>query len=315
MTGRGALVALMLGVTACGDGGPSRSEAMAAVAADVAVPALQAFADDSQALAEAVDAACAGPTAATVGTALAAVEATRAHWLAAQAVWSGPVMERRVTGAVDWPVDAEAIEDLVTGSAPGELTTEVIAEEVGSDNRGLRALRALLARDDAVERLADERWCDYATAVAGVITGAADDIVADWTGSFDGGPPFEDVVAGSAAQTWLSMFVNDDIQLVRRAGAQSSSDGDVPPPDPAADGAAQLRGVAAVMTALGPLLGDDLDARLQGELDAAITAFDTGNVDAGRSLSADVDRTLTTEVAAQLGVVIGFSDADGDSSG
>ena len=66
---------------------------------------------------------------------------------------------------------------------------------------------------------------------------------------------------------------------------------------------------------LEPLLGDDLAERLDDEIDAADEAFESGDLDEGRELAAEVEATLATEVAARLDVTIGFSDADGDSAG
>ena len=87
------------------------------------------------------------------------------------------------------------------------------------------------------------------------------------------------------------------------------------PLDVTVDRAAQLGGVGEVYESLEPLLGDDLAERLDDEIDAAVEAFEAGNLDEGRQLAAEVEATLATEVAARLDVTIGFSDADGDSAG
>ena len=47
---------------------------------------------------------------------------------------------------------------------------------------------------------------------------------------------------------------------------------------------AQLAGLREVAVELGPLLGDDLEARLLAEIDAAAAAYETGDVDQGRHL-------------------------------
>ena len=162
--------------------------------------------------------------------------------------------------------------------------------------------------------LGDARWCAYATSVARAVDAQADAVLADWTVSYEGGPPFREVVADpDQAQEWLSMLVNDDINLARRV-RERRDEGDVPVPEPAADRAAQLTGLALVTTALAPLLGDELATRLDGELDAAIAALEAGDLAGGQALADEVDKTLTTDVAGRLDVTVGFSDADGDGS-
>jgi predicted lipoprotein len=287
---------------------------MEALATEVAVPAVDAMAADAAAMTTDVEAMCSTPDTATVAAALASVDEVRARWLSMQAVWTGPVMERRSPGLVDWGVNSPEIDELVAGAAAGEITPDVIAGEVGADNRGLRALRGVLTRPDAVTVLGDERWCDYVSSVATVISGEAAGIAAAWSESYDGGPPFTEVVAGNA-QEWLSMLVNDDIFLVHATTGAPRDDGDVPPADVAADRAAQLGGVAAVARALAPLLGDELATRLDGELAAAVAAFEAGDIEQGRTLATEAERTLSTDVVGRLDVTLGFSDADGDGSG
>ena len=149
-----------------------------------------------------------------------------------------------------------------------------------------------------------------------MITAEADLIVADWTESWDGGDAFVEVLADDAdADAWLEMLVNDGIFLVHKLTEEPRDEGDLPPLDVAADRAAQLDGVGEVYDVLEPLLGDDLSERLVDEIEAAEEAFAAGDLDAGRTLAADVEATLATEVAARLDVTIGFSDADGDSAG
>ena len=76
------------------------------------------------------------------------------------------------------------------------------------------------------------------------------------------------------------------------------------------------------------LLTDDLVSRLTDQFDAARASLkqiegplrdavqnDPATVSAARAALKDVQVTISTEVVAQLGVTIGFSDADGDTSG
>ena len=286
------------------------------LAGDVAVPGFESFAADAADLDESVAAACEAASDDTIAEALAAIDTTREQWLTTQGTWTGPAMERRSPAVVDWPVKTADIEALIERSGPDDITAEVIANNVGADTRGLTAMRWVLERDDAVELLADERWCDYVQSSAEVIAGEADLIVGDWTESWDGGEPFAEVVADEEqSDDWLEMLVNDNIFLVHKLTEEPREEGDVAPVDLAADRAAQMTGVASVFEALGPLLGDDLSERVDEEITAAREAFASGDIDGGRELAAAVEATLATEVAAQLDVTIGFSDADGDSAG
>jgi predicted lipoprotein len=313
---RGAAVAVIVAVAGCGDGGPSRSEVMEEYGRAVAVPAFVAHADGAAAVREAMAATCTEPGPPAVAAALAAIDEARTRWLTGQAHWTGPVMERRSPAVTDWPVNGAEIEELVDGSAPGGIDSDVIARRVGADNRGLSALRWVLTRDDALDRLRDERWCDYLTATADVIANESDLVVSDWTESWEDGPAFADVVADAQeTDRWMGMLVNDNVFLAHRLTEAPDDEGDAPPLDVAADRAAQLAGLREVAASLGPLLGEELDSRLGAEIDAAAAAYSAGDMAAGREAATEVERTLATDVAGRLGVTIGFSDADGDSAG
>jgi predicted lipoprotein len=306
-----AAVALL--AAACGGDGSPRGEVMDAVASDVAIPAFERFAADAAAVVDAADAACATPDLQTIAGARAAVDTARASWLATHAVRTGPALDRRSVAQVDWTASMDDVTALVDGSAPGELTVDVVSGSVGADSRGLRALVGVLAADDVVERLGDEGWCDYIAAVAGAVAAESTALVDAWTVDAGDGEPFTDDIAADP-QEWLGMLVNENIQLVRMVAAGPRGDSEVPI-DLAADAAAELTGVARVVDALAPLLGDDLHTRLAGEVDDAIAAFEAGDVEEGRRLTGEVDKTMTTDVAGRLDVTIGFSDADGDGSG
>lgn len=300
------LLAVLLLVAACGDDGPSRSDAMAAVAADVAVPRFEAFATAMGDVTGAVDVMCASPSESSVYGVLEEIDSARRNWLLTQAVWTGPVMERRSTGLIDWTVDSAGIDELVAGS--DELTAELITEQVGSDNRGLRAVRSVLDRGDAVELLGEQRWCDYVASTVGAVADEGRALRDEWR-------TFAAEFAGDDVNDWLSMLVNDSIQTVKATTTEPSTEGDAPVADPAGDRVAQLEGVANVTAELGPLLGTELQAQLQDALGDAIGAYQEGQVTQGRELATEAERLLTADVAGQLGVTVGFSDADGDGSG
>ena len=310
-----AALALALVAACSGDDGPSRSDAMAALAADAGAQ-FGAFSTLAGDMSAAVDAACAAPSEATVAGALEQVRLTRASWLRSQATWTGPVMDRRSAGIIDWPVDIEGITALVEGVDSAELTPETIAGSVGADVRGLRSIENVLARDDAVELLGDPRWCAYLTSVATTIEDEAIAIEAAWTTGVDGEPPFAEVVADAdEAQAWLSMFVDDNVQLVRLVGRPVSTEEQAESTDPLADREGQLTGVEEVFVSVGALLDDELNVDLTQQLVAAKEALRAGDAEAADELVTELDQMLSTDVAGQLDVTIGFSDADGDGSG
>jgi predicted lipoprotein len=306
------LVALALAgvavMTSCGDDGPSRADVLGDYAVDVARPAYDAFATSAGDLAAAVAAACDEPSPESTTATLADVDSLRLDWMRLRAMSTGPVMDRRSDALVDWPIRAADIESFVESAEPDAITSEIVAKNVGADTRGLTALRFVLASDEAGERLADAAWCDYAEAVAAVVADEATVVAEAWV---ELGDQFGD---DDAADGWLEMVVNDDINVVHKLTEEPRDLGDAPP-DVAADRAAQLGGLADVWSALGELLDDDLAERLSAEIEAARAAYADGDLDQGRELSREVEATLATEVAAHLDVTIGFSDADGDSAG
>ena len=91
-----------------------------------------------------------------------------------------------------------------------------------------------------------------------------------------------------------------------------------------------LVGAGESRAGLSPLLGDDLSERLEAQLEVALGAVDAigpplrqaatrpgsrEGVIAARDAIKTVQITVGTEVVSRLGVVIGFSDADGDMAG
>ena len=69
------------------------------------------------------------------------------------------------------------------------------------------------------------------------------------------------------------------------------------------------------------MLGDDLAERIGAQADMAIAAAEAidparqPSIVAARDAVKDLQILVSTEAASHLGVTIGFSDADGDSSG
>ena len=118
------------------------------LANDLAVPGFEAFADETEDVAEQVDDVCESTSADSIAETLQGVEDARQRWLSTQATWTGPVMERRSPAVVDWPIRSADIEAFIERSAPGEITAEVVGNNVGADTRGFTAMRWVLGHDD-----------------------------------------------------------------------------------------------------------------------------------------------------------------------
>ena len=130
------VLAAALLLAACGGGTPSRSSVLGDLADEAIVPAYQQFQADGAGLEAAVVSLCASLDAASLTEAREALTAVRQSWGRTEAMWVGPVMDRRSWAAVRWPVADEEIEDLAKwiGSGapwPGE-SVKAEAEESGS---------------------------------------------------------------------------------------------------------------------------------------------------------------------------------------
>lgn len=343
-----ALAATAVLLAACGGGSPSRSSVLGDLADDYIVPTYQQLHSDAVALEDSASELCASLDSGSLLDARNALSAARNSWSRSQAVWVGPVMERRSWGLVRWPVAHDEIEELIADESI-ELDYERLSSRIGADQRGLGAADYLLGSgEEALEALGESRRCQYLVGVAEVIAEEAAPLEADWVQSWEGGDPYRDTFA-DADHGDLDRVVNDTLFLLERitdlelgnalgvmsreASLQAIDEG------PAGAGVDDLHqrliGVQAVLIGLGderaglsPLLGDDLTERLTGQFRAAFDAVDAVRpplrhaVDDSRQTVIEardaikvIQITVATEVVSRLGVVIGFSDADGDSSG
>ena len=353
-------VLLAAAVAACGDSPPSRQDVLGDLADEVIIPAYDSFLASSSSLAEAVSDLClllsSSDTAAegALNSVYDALEASRASWSFSEAMWVGPVMERRSRAVIDWDIDAEQIETRIADTSFA-LTADNLATRVGADERGLSAVEYVVgspsAPEAAIARLANPRYCEYLTAATQVVVAEAELLVSDWTTSFEDGPPYRTVLSDPDG-SGIDDIVNGSFNLLRKTSdmeLRPAANGDLdavkegPLGLGVADIAEHLAGMRAVLTGSGAnqgstqedgpmglseLLGDDITDRLAARLDAADAAVSAitpplraaaadnpGSLNKAYEELKELQMTISTEVVSKLGVALGFSDTDGDSAG
>jgi len=343
-----AAVAAAVLLASCGGGTTSRSSVLGDLADDYIVLAYQRFHRNAVALEDALSALCASPSSGSLSDARNALSAVRNSWSRTQAVWVGPVMERRSWALVRWPVANDEIEQLIADRSI-ELDYERLSSRIGADQRGVGAVDYLLgAGEAALDALGDSRRCRYLEGVAMVIAEEAALLEADWGQSWEGGDAYREVFADDGRGD-LDRVVNDMLFLLERItdlelGNALGAMGREAVPTAIDEGPAgagvddlhqRLIGLQTVLigradepAGLSPLLGADLTARLAAQFDAAFDAVGVVSPPLRRAVADSpqtvikardaikaVQITVATEVVSRLGVAIGFSDADGDSSG
>lgn len=333
-----AVFTLAAAVTLASCSGTSRQDTLAALADTAIIPTYEQLAIDSQRLSDAATDFCRASDEVTLAAVNAELANTRASWSISEAFWIGPVMERRSWAVVDWPVDADDIESLI--SEDGVLSAERLATRVGADQRGLGAIEYVLSGS-----FEDPRRCEYLVSIAQVVATEAALIPADWTNSFDGGEAYRITFANNESSE-LDDLVNDivflleamtDAELGAALGEMNRAvNVDAIVEGPAALGAADLQhhlyGLRSVLvgsdgnSGLSPLFTGQLTGSLTDALDDADAAIEAvegplREAAADRSVEALAARNalknlqilVNTEVVSTLGVTIGFSDADGDT--
>jgi predicted lipoprotein len=341
-------------VTGCGGGGGSdRGDVVRGLADTVAIPMYQQLADVSARLHEAALQLCAAPSQAGVDSARQLLGQTRAAWRESEAMWVGPVMDRRSWSLIDWPVVADDVEALVDPDGGAPLDAQYLRTSVSASVRGLGAIEHVLyAGNGTAARLDDPRRCAYLQGLTQVVADEAATVRSLWTSGDDEGVPFRDELAGAtdrmSATDSIDAIVNGMLSRLEgsvnrelgRALGSGPVDGDTsgivegPGGFGVADQRARVQGIRLVLigpdgsSGLAPLLDDDLRDRLTTQLDAAdaalaridpplVAAVDgqRAAVQAAHDALAQLRVTVSTELVSELGVTVSFSDADGDSSG
>ena len=197
------LAALALMSAACGSRGPSDAGVLISLADEVAVPAFQAVAEDMARLDEATQSVCQNPDDVSVEATRQAWHDARASWMASEAMWFGPVMERRSRSLLDWsPTDVDGIEELLAQGRA--LTATDIREALASNQRGFGAMEYVLFEKEMTASL--ERpspRCAFLSALTSAARQEADAILSAWVEG-DGGPPYRDYLTGRSGVALLA---------------------------------------------------------------------------------------------------------------
>lgn len=282
-----AVAALVAG---CGDDGPGRDDVVGAMT-DVVVPErFDDLAAEAAVLSEMVAELCADRDRGDPAEVLDQASAVRSEWVQLSPFWFGPVAEQRSRFVIDWPIDAEQVDELAAGDDPVDATS--LRELVGADQRGLGVVEHLFADD------IDDRNCEYAQGAADLVADETRLLADAWT-EFGATLATDDAAANDALAETISESLFSLAMI---------ADGDVHDEHAAL---AQLDGIRWVMIGdeslegIAPLLDDDVVEQLSSEFDDAEAS------PVGEPVMA-IERTIKTNVVGDLGITVKFSDADGD---
>ena len=350
-----AIAGWLILATACGGGGPDRPAVLADLADEAIIPAYEQFEAAAADLRAAAARLCDAPGEDALADARTALDEARGAWSYSEPMWVGPVMDRRSWAVVRWPIAADEIEELIADTSltldRDRLANRIGADQRGlgavehvlyTDAGGSTGTA------DVLGALGDPRRCDYLRGVTAVIAEEGAILAAGWTESWDGGGPYREQFSAEDGDG-LDSVVNDtlflleamtDLELGPALGAMGSEVRlEAIDEGPAAAGVedltSRLEGARDVLIGgeasgmgLAPLLGDELTGRLRDQIGAARAAAEAldpplraaaaespASVAAARDAIKVTQITVATEVVSRLGVTIGFSDADGDSSG
>ena len=164
---------------------PSRSEVLVSATDTLIVPRFQEVAREMGALQASLYALCDSPSQERLDEARDAWRQARVPWMRSQAMWFGPVMDRRSRSYVDWaPIEPERIERML--EKRDSVDAEYLSEFLASTQRGLGAVEYVLFEDDDIvlSKLSgsDSIRCQYLVALGDLIAEETAGALADWTG-------------------------------------------------------------------------------------------------------------------------------------
>lgn len=348
----GALAAGLL-LAACSDDGTPSSGAkevgpvLTSLADGVIIPSYEALVTNLSALDSALGSLCTTPSADGLELARSRWRDSELAWESTRPTGVGPVVQQRAMSSIAFKAKPEKVLELIAGTDPLDSTS---LNRLGSDVRGLGGIEAALFSpgSDALATAAGARGCTYASSAADLAITAAQAVLDAWTAPTDGYRATFLAGMDGAPQSSVDAIVNEVTFRLQgaddqgtRSLAEATSPDDLPASrreGPAAFGIASLRGILGGVAAaihgpdgqpgLAQLVrersagtADRLEAATDAVLDAlralpdssAAALADHAAVQKAADAMSALRVLVSTEVASQLGVTIGFSDADGDS--
>ena len=271
---------------------PTREDVLTSATANLILPRYEALAAAMNNISATAGALCDAPSQPALDQAQQAWRDARAQWLRSQALWFGPVMERRSRSLVDWaPIEPDAIEERIQG---GAIAPSDAREFLPSTQRGLGAIEYLLFQPDALQALAaNPNRCAYITSIATAAAAETDAVLAEWNGASGNDGGYAAYFDGSAENSLLSKSALNDLVRISVFMSRSISDMRL-------GKALGVEGQIPDLTALsaGPALNaaQDIRSQILGMQDAYLGASDlSGNAatlgvtDLVRGISPDAD--------------------------
>ena len=222
---------------------PTRAEMLVSATDDLIVPRFREVSAQMSALQAELNALCASPTQERLDAARDAWREARVPWMRSQAMWFGPIMDRRSRSYVDWaPVEPERIEAML--DKRDSVDAEYLREYLASTQRGLGAVEYVLFDGDAVvlESLGQPNSirCQYLIALGDLAADETAAALADWTGENPDGASYatyfngtaDDSLIGKSALNELvrtSVFMSRAITDMRLGKALGVDDVDADP--------------------------------------------------------------------------------------
>ena len=199
------IIAALALAGSCIFAGADESQVLVSLTDEVIVPRYRELAERMDHLDSSLASLCARPSEAALQDARAAWRAAREPLMRSEAMWFGPMMDRRSLRLVDWSeVDPARIEAMLAERESIDAAT--VRDSLSSTQRGLGALEYVLFDPDAARMLSDpvSIRCDYLLALGEVARVEVDAVLAEWDVDRSGRAAFKDFFTGRSASSMLT---------------------------------------------------------------------------------------------------------------
>jgi predicted lipoprotein len=309
---------------------PSRSEVLVSATDTLIVPRFREVAQEMSALQVSLNALCNNPSHERLDEARDAWRQARVPWMRSQAMWFGPIMDRRSRSYVDWaPVEPERIERMLENR--DSVDAEYLREFLASTQRGLGAVEYVLFEDDdaVLSKLSgpESIRCQYLVALGDLVAEETAGALADWTGDNEDGLSYAEYFNGTAddsliGKSALNELVRTSVFMSRtitdmRLGKALGVDGVTPDPDALLGGSGdsmiadmrnQVLGMQDVylggnadselgVSALARGLSEETDQRMRAAFEDALQAIDELEEPLRETIQSDPQSALKAHAA------------------